>query len=1338
MQNAVLNERLRQVDKRERGLQFWCKLGAAWAVAGLLGLAVSLLERRTGWSSSYALPVIALIGLVSAAVLVLRRGPTAPDWRAVAARVETRFPELDGRLLTAVQQHPKNGESTYLQERLLAEVLAHGRYNDWAEALPLARLRIAQTAHLLALLLFVGALLGLRVTHKQVLVTHELGAGLVEVSPGDTNLESGTPLIVMARFAGPLPANVDLVVNSDGGISRRVALARSLADPVFGGSAPEVRTNLVYHLEYGGKRTRDFLVGVFEYPRLERADATITFPEYTAQPPKRIDNTRRVSAVEGSLLDLALQLNKPVTSARLVPRDKRGPELVLEPAPQHAAASLSHLALQTNTTYRLELRDAEGRTNKVPADFVFNVLPNRRPEIHLATPRGDLRPSPLEEVSFSGTVWDDFGVKAYGIGYAMVGQPPQTIQLGTAVPGQEKRTFQHVLRLEEMGVEPDQLVSWFVWADDVGPDGQVRRTMGDLYFAEVRPFEEVFREGQGMDGQDSGGGGGGGESPSGKLADLEKQIISATWNLQRKGDSTSSALPQRRSASPRPNRQSSIPKLNSRTFVFGAVPPDKDAGESSSAPSARRAGSADSGTNSVASDPEVVRDAQQQALEEAEAAMERQRDQRASALWSAATRKMEEALDHLNQAGKSTNALEQALTAEQAAYQSLLKLQEHEYQVSRSRRNQRGSGRQQQMQRQLEQMDLTQSEDRYETLRQAQPPQAQEQREQLQIASRLQDLARRQQDLNDRLQELQTALQEAKTDEEREEIRRRLKRLEEEEQQMLADIDEVQQRMDRPENQSQMAQQRQQLEQTRNDVQRAAEAAAQGSASQALASGTRAQRQLQQLRDQMRQQTSSQFANDLRQMRNQARELSRQQEDLTKQMQSEVQGSTGAPRSLSDSPERKAMLDRLAQQRQQTTNLIEKATEVSQQAEQTEPLLSQQLYDTIRKFTQDTNKGLAESQDELLNQGLMTRSLYDQLKESTEADSSKMFDLATDLVQRDLLPQAQGSGQRMRAGLDNLKRGVEHAAESVLGDDTQALRLAREELEKLADQLQQEMAQDQASAAGTNQANGAAAGAQGSGTNGAPSNAGELAQAGSQNSQPGSQESQGSSQNSQGGSQNSQGGSQGTQADSQNTQANSQNSQTGDSNQNNPSNSSGNGSGGNTRGNSQRLAQGGSRLQPGAPTENGGGNRRLGLGARAGGTGGADISGSLGANWDRFLDANANQAGPLTGDDFVPWSESLREVEQMVDQTDLRNQVATARERARLLRQQFRTDRQKPDWAVVKIQVLNPLVEVRDRIAEELARRESRENLAPLDRDPVPARYSDLVRRYYEELGKGK
>jgi hypothetical protein len=91
----------------------------------------------------------------------------------------------------------------------------------------------------------------------------------------------------------------------------------------------------------------------------------------------------------------------------------------------------------------------------------------------------------------------------------------------------------------------------------------------------------------------------------------------------------------------------------------------------------------------------------------------------------------------------------------------------------------------------------------------------------------------------------------------------------------------------------------------------------------------------------------------------------------------------------------------------------------------------------------------------------------------------------------------------------------------------------------------------------------------------------------------------------------------------------------------------------------------------------------------------------------------------------------------MIDDPGLRNQVAVARERARLMRQEYKRDRKKPDWAVVRLQVVNPLAEVRNRIADELARRQSNDALVPIDRDPVPARYSDLVRRYYEELGKG-
>ena len=91
-----------------------------------------------------------------------------------------------------------------------------------------------------------------------------------------------------------------------------------------------------------------------------------------------------------------------------------------------------------------------------------------------------------------------------------------------------------------------------------------------------------------------------------------------------------------------------------------------------------------------------------------------------------------------------------------------------------------------------------------------------------------------------------------------------------------------------------------------------------------------------------------------------------------------------------------------------------------------------------------------------------------------------------------------------------------------------------------------------------------------------------------------------------------------------------------------------------------------------------------------------------------------------------------------MDTPELRTEAARIRERARSFRVEFKRHGQPPQWSLVKLEVAAPLAELRSRVAEELARRQSAEALVPLDRDPVPVRYSELVRRYYERLGKSE
>jgi hypothetical protein len=820
MIDSHLRLNLDNVVRRHRQWQLARRLALCWTAGAAVGLILLAIKYTTGWTPPFAAMGLAVAGGIAALLVVRYHNQQATDYRWIATRIEQKHPELEGLLLTAVQQDvPEKGHFSYLQQRVVHEAIRHSERHDWTDALPRKNWLGTQFIHLAALVAFMLFCRELHVPAGGPAPLPFLAQDQIAITPGDTQVERGNSLVVLARFIGTLPPTVELVMNQTNEAPHRMALTKSLADPVFGVSLAEVTNSFSYTIEYGGKNTREYHVKVYEHPRLERADAQLAYPQFTGQPPKRLDNTRRLSAVQGTRLELSLQLNKPVTSAQLVPRDKDKAPVPLQVDAQRATANLKNFPLDKTRTYDLQLVDADGRTNKVPSQFVFDVLNNRKPELKIARPRGDLRPSPLEEVAFEGTVWDDFGITRYGIAYTLSGSETRTVELGKAVTGKEKHPFKYMLKLEDLGVKPDQLLSWHVWAEDVGADGQSRRASSDLFFGEIRPFEEIFREGQASESQESQQKEPGEESQQGnksaQLAELQKQVIIATWKLQQQHETNASTQYQK--------------------------------------------------------DIVVVRDSQQEAREMARESLEKAQGT-SGQLWSAVIKEMEQALTHLDSATNSTQPLPRALTSEQAAYQALLKLQSREHEVAKARQRSRSRSQgKQRNQQQMEELDLKQTENRYETQSQARTPQSPERREQLQVLNRLQELARRQQDLNERMKELQTSLQEASTEAEKEEIRRRLKRLQEEQQQMLADADELKQRMESPENQSRMAEERKQLDQARNEMQRAAEAANQGSAPQALTAGTRAQRQLQQLRDEMRKQSSGEFSEDMRQMRNEAR-----------------------------------------------------------------------------------------------------------------------------------------------------------------------------------------------------------------------------------------------------------------------------------------------------------------------------------------------------------------------------------------------------------------------------------------------------------------------------------
>jgi hypothetical protein len=741
-------------------------------------------------------------------------------------------------------------------------------------------------------------------------------------------------------------------------------------------------------------------------------------------------------------------------------------------------------------------------------------------------------------------------------------------------------------------------------------------------------------------------------------------------------------------------------KTHCHLFIFAAVlgiaPLRAQETPDAAPPSGRARQPAAGPTGGYAPDLAVVTDAQQQALEQARQALTQDGGVSSRSALETAVRAMEHAQAALESAKKSPEKLDAAIAAEQAAYQALLQATPREFRMSRSRSGGQNSGNSsgEPDQRQADQLEMESEQNRYETERQAAAPQNAQQREQTQVADRLKELAQRQQDLNDRVRELQTALQAAHTDQQRTDLQRQLKRLEEEQRQMLASVDEMRQQLEQSPNADSERSALRQLDQTRSDMERASAALQQQSPSQALAAGTRAQQGMQDLHENLRRQTASQFSDQMRRMRSEARDMANREHEIARNLDAL---NHGAGQSLEDSGPRQQISRQMAAQQSALTNLLADMKTVTEQAETTEPLLSKQLYDTLRQADQRRTDNLLE--------------------------------MGSQLVDRGFLAQAGEVERTTATNLTELAAGVERAADSVLGSQADALRYAQKELDDLTGQIERELG-------GETNAGLSAAG----GDAGAPGQSNHLARADGRTSTgnvPGGRGTNGISARDESpmAGNNASPGSPGKEnAPAGNQPGNRGEPSPDQANNGRPVAGNNGDQPGRTGGGQTPAGNNPPNPTPGATPAQTGESAQSGGNANGGGANAADRLRQFAEQLGRSNRA-AENGGPITGNDYAAWAQQARDVESVLDSADLRNQLATVRDRVGALRGAYRNGRQIPSAVTIRRELLVPLSQVSVWVRDELARQENAGSLVPLDRDPVPDNYSSLVSKYYEKLG---
>lgn len=349
----------------------------------------------------------------------------------MARVLETRHPELQERISSALELMSLGGDAAAMGSRQLIEMLAADAKSDVAAVSPRQEfsgqtlrpaLWSAGAAACVLLLLFVcwprqTTLLLARAVAPHVSMSNLHGAAM-RLEPGDVVRLQGDPLVIRLTVPEWTGQRAELHVEADGRpptverMRRVTAAAGAGADAtgvLFEVAFPCLRNSFRYRARFGPGITRYHRVEVLPPPACTNLAMVYDYPSYTGLPPFRqvTDGVRDICAVAGTWLRLTARLNRPL-EARLLLDDRPVPPDATGPG--NIVTWEWRLATNTADRWTIALRDRHGFTNRL--DWAAcEVEPDRPPLVRLVLPAGSKYVVPAHSlVRLRYTIDDDFGL----------------------------------------------------------------------------------------------------------------------------------------------------------------------------------------------------------------------------------------------------------------------------------------------------------------------------------------------------------------------------------------------------------------------------------------------------------------------------------------------------------------------------------------------------------------------------------------------------------------------------------------------------------------------------------------------------------------------------------------------------------------------------------------------------------------------------------------------------------------------------------------------------------------------------------------------------------------
>ena len=520
---------------------FWT--GCGIAIVGLISILagaaiVDLLMPLPG-----SVRIVLLIGIIGAVGYLLYRYLIQPlrvklTPHDVALNVERKHRDLEDRLVSALQFGEAETEDpikSHLLQRLVTDAVERTDGIDFKATIDKSKKRkhIGIAVAVLAGCALIALIFPteLNISINRLLSpwekTEPVFTTKLTVEPGNARILRGRSLAINLEVTGKAADKARLIYKKGDSAADTESQHQEIdmmqiegEKRRFGYEIFNINENMEYYVTSSGIESERYTVEVFDMPKLTAVEVTYTYPEYTQLNPITQQGEGNIRAVAGSQAEVRITTNKAIESATLtVEAQDPTPMLISD-----GRTLTTTLDVLTDGKYIVKLLCVDGFNNQTPIEYTITAIPDEPPEVAIKEPGRDIKATKLEEVKVLAEAADDYGVESMTLMYSVGSSEPQELEAET-VEVKEKKIISgaYVFYLEELDVEPGEIISYYAQATDNNTRTGPGTGTSELYFIEVRPFNERYMQ-MDAEGQQAPE-----EQPFPNLISDQRTIIKNTW-----------------------------------------------------------------------------------------------------------------------------------------------------------------------------------------------------------------------------------------------------------------------------------------------------------------------------------------------------------------------------------------------------------------------------------------------------------------------------------------------------------------------------------------------------------------------------------------------------------------------------------------------------------------------------------------------------------------------------------------------------------------------------------------------------------------------------------------